>query len=90
MSDITRRSFFNRAGTYGLGGLAGVGALQALVSRPAMARSAVQPRLDWLSQTDEAASEPALPTIDPHQHFGDRPGKRDMSEHLFGNTTAPK
>ena len=88
MSDITRRSFFNRAGTYGLGSLAGVGALHALLPRPAMARSAVQPRLDWLSQTDEAAIEPELPIIDPHHHLWDRPGNRYMLEDLVEDTRA--
>ena len=73
MGDITRRSFFNRAGTYGLGGLAGVRALHGLALGAAFARpaagAAVQPRLDWLSRTDEAAIEPELPIIDPHHHL---------------------
>ncbi|MEO2197660.1 MAG: amidohydrolase, partial [bacterium] len=53
-----------------------------------MARSAVQPRRDWLSQTDEAAVEPELPIIDPHHHLWDRPGNRYMLEELVEDTRA--
>ena len=82
MGDITRRNFFNRAGAYGLGGLVGVSALHGLAPRAAAAAAAVQPRLDWLSRTDEAAIEPEFPIIDPHHHLWDRPGNRYMLEDL--------
>ena len=92
MGDITRRSFFNRAGAYGIGGLAGVSAVQGLAPGSAFARpaagAAVQPRLDWLSRTDEAAIEPELPIIDPHHHLWERPGNRYMLEELVEDTQA--
>ena len=83
--DMTRRSFFNRAQTYALGGLAGAGALQGLVPTRAWARQPARPQ-NWLTLTDEAALEPELPIIDPHHHLWDRPGNRYLLEELLEDT----
>ncbi len=91
MRNITRRNFFERAGTYALGGLAGAGAAHGLLSTQALAQRAAHGGLspqDWLALTDEAAVEPDLPIIDPHHHLWDRPGNRYLLEDLVADTAA--
>ena len=88
MNDITRRSFFDRAGAYALGGVT-LGALRALVPVPAMAQRAGArggTLQDWLGLTDEAALEPELAIIDPHHHLWDRPGNRYLLKELLADT----
>ena len=91
MDDITRRSFFERARTYALGGLVGAGALHGLAPERTWARQAsrggVTPQA-WLARTDEAALEPDLPIIDPHHHLWDRPGNRYLLEELVEDVSA--
>ena len=82
MSDITRRSFFNRAGVCGVGGLAAA-ALPGMAPRSA---SGAQ-RQDWLALTEESAIEPDLPIIDPHHHLWDRPGNRYLLDDLVADTS---
>ena len=83
--DITRRSFFTRARTYALGGLAGAGALQGLVPARVWAQQPSRPQ-NWLTLTNEPALEPELPIIDPHHHLWDRPGNRYLLEELLEDT----
>ena len=74
-ADLTRRSFFDRARRYALGGLAGAGVLPGLVPTRVWARQPSRPA-NWLTLTDEAALEPELPIIDrqpTHHHLWDRP-----------------
>jgi L-fuconolactonase len=82
--DITRRSFFTRAGTLAAGGLAAGG-----IIRTAADASAQQPNArpaNWLSLTTEEVVEPRLPIIDPHHHLWDRPNDRYMLEELVADT----
>jgi predicted TIM-barrel fold metal-dependent hydrolase len=90
MGEITRRSLFDRAGKYALGGLA-AGALGGFAPTRASAQQAssgaVKPS-NWLTLTDEAALEPGLPIIDPHHHLWDRPGDRYLLENLVDDVKA--
>ena len=90
MTDITRRRFLDRAGTYAFGGLAA--AAIAGSRTPAEAGTHQAPLgatpQNWLGLTEEAALEPRLPIIDPHHHLWDRPGNRYLLEDLVADTRA--
>ncbi len=90
MDDITRRSFFDRARKYALGGLAASAVLEGLEPNEAWAQqvpSGAKPQ-NWLTLTEEAALEPGLPVVDPHHHLWDRPGDRYLLEELVADAKA--
>ena len=87
MSDTTRRGFLGQVGMVALAGAPAGGVRRrrradgvALQPTPA----AVRPQ-NWLSLTNEAPLEPALPIIDPHHHLWDRPGDRYLLEELVAD-----
>jgi predicted TIM-barrel fold metal-dependent hydrolase len=80
---MTRRRFFDRAGTVAAGSLAAVGLMRMPVE--ASAAQEARPR-NWLSLTEEAVVEPSLPIIDPHHHLWDRPNDRYLLEELVADT----
>jgi predicted TIM-barrel fold metal-dependent hydrolase len=86
---LRRREFLDQARTY-----AATGVAAALVGRPAVVDLIAQANppgakpSNWLSLTDEAAIEPALPIIDPHHHLWDRPGNRYLLDELVADMKA--
>ena len=57
------------------GFLKGAAAFVATAQSAVPENAGAQSPQDWLSLTQEAALEPALPVIDPHHHLWDDPAR---------------
>ena len=87
MDHMTRRTLFDRAAMYALGGLAAAGALGGIAAKRVSAKQGARPQ-NWLTLTNEPALEPGLPIIDPHHHLWDRPGDRYLLDELVADARA--